>query len=115
MFQIGTMIIHSGKDCEVPMGDNIARFYRVALPTGRGDLEMARWLESIKVDAVVCSGSRKKCHNVGRLMDSASSLMRVSSKSGTPTLVFALATSFCVNLLVPKSLEQIVCRAEFGI
>ena len=67
MFQIGTTIIHSGKVARYPMGENMARFYRVALPTGKKDLEMAKWLDSIKIDAVVCSGSEEKCHNVGRL------------------------------------------------
>ena len=89
------------------MGENMARFYRVALPTGREDLEMAKWLESIKVDAVVCSGSRKNVTMWEGWMDGASSLMRVSSKSGTPTLGICFG-----HQLLCKSLGSEVTRAD---
>ena len=95
------------ESCEVPMGENVARFYRVALPTGREDLEMAKWLESIKVDAVVCSGSRKNVTMWEGWMDGASSLMRVSSKSGTPTLGICFG-----HQLLCKSLGSEVTRAD---
>ena len=93
--------------CEVPMGGNIARFYRVALPSGIEDVEMAKWLEEIKVDAVVCSGSRKNVTMWEDWMDGASSLMRVSSKSGTPTLGICFG-----HQLLCKSLGAEVTRAE---
>ena len=93
--------------CEVPMEGNIARFHRVAFPTVREDLEMAKWLECIEVDAVVCSGSRKNVTMWEEWMYGASSLMRVSSMSGIPTLGICFG-----HQLLCKSLGAEVTRAE---
>lgn len=95
------------ESCEVSIGDSIARFFRVALPLGLGDAEMAKWLESIEVDAVVCSGSRRNVTMWEDWMDDASALMRVSSTSGTPTLGICFG-----HQLLCKSLGSEVIRAE---
>ena len=95
------------ESCEVPMEGNIARFYRVALPVGKEDSEMAEWLESIEVDSVVCSGSRRNVTMWEDWMDSASSLMRVASTSGTPTLGICFG-----HQLLCKSLGSEVIRSD---
>ncbi len=95
------------ESCEVSMGENISRFYRIALPVGLDDSGMADWLEALGVDAVVCSGSRRNVTMWEGWMDGAASLMRVSSNSGTPTLGICFG-----HQLLCKSLGSEVTRAE---
>ena len=95
------------ENCEVPMGDNVARFSRIALPSGLDDDGMLHWLNNINVDAVVCSGSRRNVTTWEEWMDSAASLMRVASTSGSPTLGICFG-----HQLLCKSLGSEVTRAE---
>ncbi len=95
------------ESCEVEMNGNSARFTRIALPSELEDDEMREWLELIDVDAVVCSGSRRNVTMWEDWMNSASSLMRVASTSGTPTLGICFG-----HQLLCKSLGSEVTRAE---
>ena len=61
-------------------------FRRIVMPMVEDDLEMTEWLDSISVDAVVCSGSRRNVSMWEDWMAPASSLVRSSANSGRPTL-----------------------------
>lgn len=94
------------KSCVVPMGDNEARFSRIALPFGFDDEQMLDWLNKIDVDAVVCSGSRRNVTMWEDWMEGAASLLRVASTSGSPTLGICFG-----HQLLCKSLGSEVSRA----
>ncbi len=93
--------------CEVSMNGNLASFSRIALPMEIDDEEMGKWLENVDVDAVVCSGSRRNVTMWEDWMDCSASLMRVASKSGTPTLGICFG-----HQLLCRSLGSEVTRAE---
>lgn len=61
-------------------------FRRIVMPMVEDDLEMTEWLDSISVDAVICSGSRRNVSMWEDWMAPASSLVRSSANSGRPTL-----------------------------
>ena len=50
------------------------------------DTKMSNWLDSIAVDAVVCSGSRRNVSMWEDWMAPAASLVRASANAGKPTL-----------------------------
>ena len=61
-------------------------FRRIVMPMYEDDEKMANWLESIGVDAVVCSGSRRNVSIWEDWMGPTASLLRASSNAGRPTL-----------------------------
>ena len=61
-------------------------FRRIVMPMIENDADMLNWLESITVDAVVCSGSRRNVSMWEDWMAPAASLVRASANAGKPTL-----------------------------
>ncbi|MED5230989.1 MAG: type 1 glutamine amidotransferase [Candidatus Thermoplasmatota archaeon] len=61
-------------------------FRRIVMPMIENDVKMANWLDSIAVDAVVCSGSRRNVSMWEDWMAPTASLVRASANAGRPTL-----------------------------
>ncbi|GIS49436.1 MAG: hypothetical protein Ct9H90mP23_1080 [Methanobacteriota archaeon] len=61
-------------------------FRRIVMPMKENDTKMSNWLDSIAVDAVVCSGSRRNVSMWEDWMAPAASLVRASANAGKPTL-----------------------------
>ncbi len=71
---------------KVELEGRTVSFQRIVMPMIENDADMANWLDSIAVDAVVCSGSRRNVSIWEEWMAPASSLVRSSVYSGRPTL-----------------------------
>ena len=56
------------------------------MPMMEDDEKMTAWLDTIGIDAVVCSGSKKNVSMWEDWMAPSASLVRASAKSGIPTL-----------------------------
>ena len=61
-------------------------FSRIVMPMHEDDARMSDWLNSLGVDAVVCSGSRRNVSMWEDWMGPTASLVRASALSGRPTL-----------------------------
>ena len=61
-------------------------FQRIVMPMIENDEDMANWLDSVAVDAVVCSGSRRNVSMWEDWMAPTASLVRASANAGKPTL-----------------------------
>ena len=61
-------------------------FRRIVMPMIEDDQKMATWLDTVGIDAVVCSGSKKNVSMWEEWMAPSASLVRASAKSGIPTL-----------------------------
>ena len=70
----------------VEISSNPVCFRRIAMPLHGDDELTAEWLERLGVDAVYCSGSRRNVSIWEDWMGAGASLMRVSARSGIPTL-----------------------------
>ena len=61
-------------------------FSRIVMPMEENDSMMSDWLNSLDIDAVVCSGSRRNVSMWEDWMGPTASLVRASALSGRPTL-----------------------------
>ena len=61
-------------------------FNRIIMPMNNDDFIMSEWLNNLSIDALVCSGSRRNVSIWEEWMGPAATLMRVTAKSGIPTL-----------------------------
>mgnify|MGYP001177196728 FL=1 len=71
---------------EVDYGNKKVKFNRIIMPMHNNDEKMDYWLDSLNLDAVVCSGSRRNVSMWEDWMKPAASLLRTSATKGIPTL-----------------------------
>lgn len=70
----------------VDISGNQVSFRRIAMPLHGDDDMTSEWFSNFDVDALYCSGSRRNVSIWEDWMDGGASLLRVSARSGTPTL-----------------------------
>ena len=70
----------------VGFGERDVLFQRIVMPMHVDDERMAKWLDALAIDAVVCSGSRRNVSMWEDWMGPAGSMLRASALSGRPTL-----------------------------
>jgi GMP synthase-like glutamine amidotransferase len=71
---------------EVELEGRVVTFRRIVMPMHEDQERMESWLSKIKIDALVCSGSRRNVSIWEEWMGPAGTLMRSSAQSGIPTL-----------------------------
>ncbi|HJM23240.1 MAG: gamma-glutamyl-gamma-aminobutyrate hydrolase family protein [Candidatus Thalassarchaeum sp.] len=74
------------QECVVDISGNPVRFRRIAMPLHGDDDLTSEWFSKFDVDGLYCSGSRRNVTIWEDWMDGGASLLRVSARSGTPTL-----------------------------
>ena len=94
-------------ECSIEISGNEVRFKRIAMPVHGDDVRTAKWLDGLKPDAVVCSGSRRNVTMWEEWMDGGASILRCSANMGIPTMGICFG-----HQLLCKALGAKVERAD---
>jgi GMP synthase-like glutamine amidotransferase len=92
---------------EVKMGERNINFKRILMPMHENEEEMRNWIVKMKLDAVVCSGSRRNVSIWEEWMSPTETMFRAAAKSGVPTLGICFG-----HQLLCHSLGSKIERAE---
>ena len=94
-------------DIEVTLAERNIKFSRIVMPMHENEEEMRNWIIELKLDAVVCSGSRRNVSIWEEWMGPTETMFRAAAKSGTPTLGICFG-----HQLLCHSLGSEIERAE---
>ncbi len=94
-------------ETNVTMNGRNVHFKRIIMPMHQDEDGMRNWINEIKLDAVVCSGSRRNVSIWEEWMGPTETMFRAAAKSGIPTLGICFG-----HQLLCHSLGSQIERAE---
>ena len=94
-------------ETNVKMNGRNVHFKRIIMPMHQDEEGMKNWINELKLDAVVCSGSRRNVSIWEEWMGPTETMFRAAAKSGIPTLGICFG-----HQLLCHSLGSQIERAE---